>query len=347
MNYKKVKNIFLAAFFVLYINAFAGSHFLSILVPCYNCAKTLEKTVESIYAQNITVVPFEVVCTDDCSTDNTLEILRQLEKEHDNFRVICHTTNQGGGAATNTCADNAQGDLFYRLDSDNLFGAPGTVDRMIKLLDETGCDIVMVQIQRNFNEKIIPGREDLVFKGTNSIYTLEDAIKDPANPATSGNYLFTRDSFLKAGGYLEGHGADTFCFGFKQLATGSKIAILPDSYYLHYINNEGYWSRGERAGINIPKMYQVFFDYQEVLDQKSRKILKQAQDGQVYFWELIHKKKLKLLSRDILQQLFDGYSLLIQNDYRSALTCLKSAYERGAYSARLKKLIEELEKNLI
>ena len=61
-------------------------HFLSFIMPCFNCSKTMKESIDSIYEQNI-MIPFEVVCTDDASTDNTVEILRVYEEKYDNFYV--------------------------------------------------------------------------------------------------------------------------------------------------------------------------------------------------------------------------------------------------------------------
>lgn len=96
-----------------------GKHFLSFIMPCYNCSKTIRKSIDSIYEQNHRV-PFEIICTDDGSTDNTRDVLCEYEKKYENFHVFYHEKNLGAGAASNTCVKHSQGNPLFRLDSDNV-----------------------------------------------------------------------------------------------------------------------------------------------------------------------------------------------------------------------------------
>jgi len=69
---------------------------ISIIMPVYNGAKYLEKSLESVSRQ--TFNDLEVICVDDGSTDNSLEVLDELKAKYDFIKVISQE-NQGSGKA--------------------------------------------------------------------------------------------------------------------------------------------------------------------------------------------------------------------------------------------------------
>jgi hypothetical protein len=72
-----------------------SGHLLSFIIPCYNCAGTVVEAVESIYHQNLDI-PFEVICTDDCSTDSTRDILAYAKRVFQILTYIIMTATRGG-----------------------------------------------------------------------------------------------------------------------------------------------------------------------------------------------------------------------------------------------------------
>ncbi len=71
---------------------------VSIVMPCYNVENYIKETLDSILRQ--TLQEFEIICLDDGSTDKTLDILRQYEKEYSSITVISNT-NHGQGYERN------------------------------------------------------------------------------------------------------------------------------------------------------------------------------------------------------------------------------------------------------
>ena len=74
---------------------------LSYIVPAYNAASYIQKTLDGVFALPLTQDELEVIVVDDCSTDNTLEILYEMQKTHPNIVVLYQETNQRQGAARN------------------------------------------------------------------------------------------------------------------------------------------------------------------------------------------------------------------------------------------------------
>lgn len=88
---------------------------LSIIIPCYNEAKTLEGIVAAVKA--CPVADKEIIIVDDCSTDGTRELLKnKIEKEID--KVIYHDINRGKGAALRSGFLATSGDVLVIQDAD-------------------------------------------------------------------------------------------------------------------------------------------------------------------------------------------------------------------------------------
>ncbi len=90
--------------------------FFSIVIPTYNRADFLEKTIDSVLQQSFQ--DFEILVVDDGSTDNTNEIVRNISDS----RVHYHfKENEERGAARNYGFDKSEGEYVVFLDSDDLF----------------------------------------------------------------------------------------------------------------------------------------------------------------------------------------------------------------------------------
>lgn len=109
-------------------------------LPCYNVSKYVEKTLESIYSQNISV-DFEIVLVDDCSTDNTYEILKSLGEKHKEVSVYKNETNQGVSQTRNRIIELAKGEYIWFVDPDDLLFF-NVSNHLIRLCDKYDADYI-------------------------------------------------------------------------------------------------------------------------------------------------------------------------------------------------------------
>ena len=65
---------------------------VTIIIPCFNCTKTLAAAFESCFTQGIEG-PFEIVMVDDASTDGTKPLMEQLASKHPNVKLGFHEKN--------------------------------------------------------------------------------------------------------------------------------------------------------------------------------------------------------------------------------------------------------------
>ena len=99
---------------------------VSIVIPVYNVEKYLKQCLESVVNQTLDKI--EVICINDGSTDNSLNILKEYEKKYNNI-IIIDQENKGPGFARNIGMKRASGKYIYFLDSDDYIELNAMEDR--------------------------------------------------------------------------------------------------------------------------------------------------------------------------------------------------------------------------
>ena len=102
---------------------------VSIITPTYNCSQFIAETIASVLGQ--TYLNWEMIIVDDCSTDNTREIVGQFLKEDSRIRYMCLEKNSGAAISRNCALREAKGRWIAFLDSDDLWKS----DKLEKQLD--------------------------------------------------------------------------------------------------------------------------------------------------------------------------------------------------------------------
>ena len=118
---------------------------LSVIVPCYNAERTVERCVASLLAQ--TRDDIEVICVNDGSKDGTAEILARLEAESDGRVRVLTQDNAGLWMARWNGRPLARGTYLGFIDSDDHV-APEYAEKMLAAAEETGADIVVCGFDR-------------------------------------------------------------------------------------------------------------------------------------------------------------------------------------------------------
>jgi glycosyltransferase involved in cell wall biosynthesis len=113
---------------------------LSVIIPCYNAARTLEAQLEALARQKF-AGPWEVVLADNKSTDRSVAIAESFRRRLPRLRVISARARRGAAHARNCGARAARSDLLAFCDADDEV-APGYVAAMVEALAEhpfIGC----------------------------------------------------------------------------------------------------------------------------------------------------------------------------------------------------------------
>lgn len=101
--------------------------FLTTVIPVYNVAAYLRRSVESVLAGGLPEGSHEVVLIDDGSTDGSSELADILAAEHPGVVRAIHKTNGGVGSARNRGIDEARGEWLHFMDSDDWI-VPGSYE---------------------------------------------------------------------------------------------------------------------------------------------------------------------------------------------------------------------------
>ena len=89
----------------------------SIIVPIYNVEKDIRQCFESISNQKFK--DFEVLCIDDCGTDNSMDIVKEFTQNDSRFKILTHDTNKGVATARNTALKEVSGEYILFIDPDD------------------------------------------------------------------------------------------------------------------------------------------------------------------------------------------------------------------------------------
>jgi len=103
---------------------------VSIIMPSYNTGRFIEETIESVLAQSYPV--WELIIVDDCSTDNTDDVVNQFLAD-ERIRYIKNDTNSGAAVSRNRALREAKGKWIAFLDSDDLW-EPDKLQKQISFM---------------------------------------------------------------------------------------------------------------------------------------------------------------------------------------------------------------------
>lgn len=115
---------------------FMENDLVTVVTPTFNTAHFVKQTIESVQAQ--TYKNWEMIIVDDCSLDNTCEIVEEKAKTDDRVRLIRLSQNAGVAVSRNTAIEAANGRYIAFLDSDDLW-LPDKLQKQIGFMQKYNC----------------------------------------------------------------------------------------------------------------------------------------------------------------------------------------------------------------
>lgn len=179
---------------------------VSVVIPAYNRARTLDRVLESIEAQ--TVLPDEVIVVDDGSTDTTMEVLLNWKRLEVLPLRIIYQSNGGASAARNAGIKAASGDVIAFIDSDDEY-EPRAIETLIALFEQSPAAVVAfgdASVFEGGRAKTISSMRR-VLKTPGIHYDDNCRLIDPMGLLLYGAFLGAfacrKDALLAVGGYDE------------------------------------------------------------------------------------------------------------------------------------------------
>lgn len=214
---------------------------VSIIVPCYNAEKFVETCVNSVVSQ--TYKNWECILINDGSNDKTLDLIRKFESQDKRIRVLNHE-NLGPSAARNKGIDNANGELIFFLDADDIL-INNTITTLVSSYNNNDIIIGATMTFSLCNEKIIKGsylyypkEGNISFKNENNevlIRTMESGITPvPHNKLYRKDFINKYQLRFKFGILHE----DELWF-FETMLFARNVKFIDTETYLYRINNQG------------------------------------------------------------------------------------------------------------
>lgn len=108
---------------------------VSIIMPNYNCEKFIDETISSVLAQTYT--DWELLIVDDCSTDKSVEIIKNYCGKDERIKLFINDKNSGAAAARNRALREATGKWIAFLDSDDLW-LPTKLEKQLAFMESNG-----------------------------------------------------------------------------------------------------------------------------------------------------------------------------------------------------------------
>lgn len=216
---------------------------ISVIVPVYNVEDYLSQCLDSIASQSFGDI--EIICVDDGSDDNSLEILNDYAKRDSRIKVISQS-NQGLGAARNEGLKNASGRYVFFIDSDDCIDST-TLEKLHDNASLNDSDIVLYKFlnfddNNNLHKRAIAFKIEEIFGDidySNFTFTYKDAKRFVLNSAFSAclklykkEFLDNYDDFY----FTEGIAFEDVLFHAKVMIRASRISFVPEFLYYYRSN---------------------------------------------------------------------------------------------------------------
>ena len=120
---------------------------VTVFLPIYNKAEYLPRSISSI--QNQTLKEIEIVAINDCSTDDTLKVLKKLAKNDSRIKIINNDRNHGLLYSRAMGIINSTGEYVINLDPDDQFEGIHNLEILYKLAKNEGADIILYLLQKH------------------------------------------------------------------------------------------------------------------------------------------------------------------------------------------------------
>ena len=137
---------------------------VSIITPTYNCGKFIARTIDSVLSQTYT--NWEMIIVDDCSKDDTKEVVEKYMENDSRIKYECLENNSGAAVARTRAMELATGSYMAFLDSDDIW-KPEKLEKQLKFMVENDINFSCTEYEQIDEEDNKLGRVIKVVKKTN------------------------------------------------------------------------------------------------------------------------------------------------------------------------------------
>lgn len=237
---------------------------VSVIIPTYNSASIISKAIDSALQQDYT--NYEIIIVDDCSTDNTKQVVDCYCTKESKIVYFRLEQNLGPAAARNKGLENARGELIAFLDADDewipeklsmqveLFARHPEMDLLFTEVEIMDLITGKTRLYSTIN-KIFQRQLSLIPDSKNpDLYKLEGSIK---RELYLGNFICISSVLVRNKNLEIIKGFDNNRFGTEDLDIWVRLADLTQFYYWHKITAKYNWMSNSISRINDRRLEEL------------------------------------------------------------------------------------------
>lgn len=220
---------------------------VSVLLPCYNAGATLEEALDSLLNQ--TYPDLEIICVDDGSTDNTLDILGAYAQKDPQIFVLAES-HQGVVGAANRGLEACQGEIIIRMDADDRCH-PQRIEKQRAYLKEHPEVAVVSCLVEGFPREAVGEGFQVYYDWLNRLITHEQICREifVESPIANPSAAFRREWALRLGGYQDKGWPEDYDLWLRFYLAGARFEKVPEVLF--------YWREHPERLTHLDPRYSV------------------------------------------------------------------------------------------
>ncbi len=298
-----------------------SEYLISVIVPVYNGARYLPNSIGSLIGQTI-FDRLEIVCVDDGSTDNSLEILKDYENRYENIKVF-HRENAGVSAARNYGIEISTGRYIAFLDADDE-ASDKLYEKLLSIMESSNADVGIGDFLVVFEDgKCVKHKEAIIKKWDDPQQLMIDFFRSDYICNNVFDKLFKRE-IIQDVTFPEGYAIGEDMYFVYGALKNAKIAVLDSSEALYrYMIHAG---SAMKSGFNEKYTHAV---------RLSETIMKQEKDNSAVY---------EYAKAKYINEVCKTMRLLYEGDAQGGYSDLYKAYKDIIRNYRFKDAKEYMNK---
>lgn len=231
-----------------------GKGRISVIIPCYNVEKWVGRCLESVVTQDFGLDRIEIICVDDCSTDSTLDVLKEWESKYpENIMIVPLEDNGRQGRARNIGLDYSTGEWVAFIDADD-WVETDYLSKMYRFGIQDNYDMVVSKLVRDNYDGSVMSKFSPEQKKINMSYNNEGTPNNRSMSIDSDDkrelficlqpvsysacYRLIRRSFLVDSElyFPEGCAYEDTAWGSLAILKINKVFLLEENLYHYFVN---------------------------------------------------------------------------------------------------------------
>lgn len=285
---------------------------ISVVLPVYNGSENISNAIESILNQ--TFQDFELIIVNDCSTDNTLEIIQRYSARDGRIKIINNCVNMKLPKSLNVGFANAQGEYFTWTSDDNLF-------------EKNAFETMLAVLELNKEYDMVYANYNRIDEDGNLIGTMELSAPEKLlyGNVIGACFLYRRDVARKTGEYdINLFLAEDYDYWIRVYKNGK----------IKHIDNVLYFYREHKGSLTQTRKNQIGLQTYYALEKNFLFMVSCCED-----------KKQRFEFYDHLVRRLEGNDIM-QEKLKNTLEILDLEYKRMRLKERIKSIIKQRMKGI-